>query len=360
MNRSELIALAAHRGYPMVSLVARTHRTSPDNKADPIEVKNLVEELRSRLQAEIGKREVVQVLQHVEQAVSEIDWAHTLDGLAIFATGDGARVYYLPFPVESRVVVDETFATRDLVVAWARSERYRVLVLSEKPTRLYQAVRDDLDEIVGHGFPRVHDAPGGATRLPGGAGINAETIRQNHHLNFFRAVDSAIGAIQHSDPQPLVVVGVQRYLGYWDGITNNADAILVKVLGSHDKTPPHELGRLVWPQVREALAAREHARADAVRSAVGQGKGVAGLAQVWRAAAEGRVATLVVDEHFHEPGTVDETGLVLTPAADATAPGVIDDAVDDLVERVLATGGDVVFTAGGLDDLQRIAAAVRY
>lgn len=360
MNRSEILALQAQRGYPMVSLLAKTHRTSPDNKADPIKVKNLVEELRSRLLDELNKREVAQVLAHVEQAVEEIDWAHTLDGLAIFATVDGARTHYLPYAVESRVVVDETFATRDLWLAWARSESYRVLVLSEKPTRLYDAVRNDLEEVIGHGFPRVHNAPGGATRLPGGAGINAETVRQNHHLNFFRAIDSSISAIQHEDEQPLVVVGVQRYLGYWTNISNNASAMLVTVEGAHDKTPPHELGNLVWPQVREALAAREQAEAERVRNAVGQGQGVAGLAQAWRAAAEGRVSVLVVDEHYHEPGTVDETGMVLTPTSDREAPGVIDDAVDDLVENVAAFGGRVVFVDGGINDLQRVAASLRY
>ncbi|TVQ89926.1 MAG: hypothetical protein EA397_13270 [Deltaproteobacteria bacterium] len=269
-------------------------------------------------------------------------------------------MHYLPYALESRVVVDETFATRDLWLAWARSESYRVLVLSEKPTRLYDAVREDLEELIGHGFPRVHNAPGGATRLPGGQGINAATVRQNHHLNFFRAIDSSISAIQNEDEQPLVIVGVQRYLGYWDNITNNKPAILATLEGAHDKTPPHELGALVWPRVREALAAKEQAEAQAARDAVGQGKGAAGLAQAWRAAAEGRVSVLVVDEHYHEPGIVDETGMVLTPTKDRTAPGVIDDAVDDLVENVAAFGGRVVFVDGGIDDLQRIAAVLRY
>lgn len=359
MNRSDLVALAAERGYPLVSLIARTHRTSPDNKADPITVKNLVETLRARLLEERDKREVVTVLEHVEQAVSEIDWAHTLDGLAIFASVEGARVFHVPYPVETRVIVDETFATRDLVLAWARTASYRVLVLSEKPTRLYNAVREDLDEVIAHGFPRVHDGPGGASRLPGGQ-VDAATVRQRHHLKFFRTVDSALSAIHHEDPQPLVVVGVQRYLGYWDSITNHPEAVIATVEGAHDKTPAHELGALIWPTVQSALAEREQAQAQAARDAVGQGKGVAGIAQVWRAAAEGRVATLVVDEHYQEPATVDETGLVLTPVDDATAPGVIDDAIDDLVENTLAFGGQVVFVDGGLDDLQRVAAVVRY
>lgn len=360
MDRSEIVALQQEEGYPFVSILARTHRTSPDNKKDPVKVKNLVEEARNRLLAERDKREVAVVLEHLEGVVDEIDWAHTLDGLVIYANVDGARVFYLPYAVESRVVVDATWATRDLVASWARSESYRVLVLSEKPTRLYHAVRDDLEEVVGYGFPFVHDAPGGNTRLPGGAGINPATIRQNHHLEFFKQIDKAISDLQNQDGQPLVVVGVQRYLGYWDQISRNNDAVIAKVEGAHAKTPPHELGGLVWPQVKDVLRQRREATAAAVRDAVGQGDGEFGLASVWRAAAEGRVRVLAVDEGYKQPATVDDSGLELTFVEDATAPGVLDDAVDELVEAVIAKGGDVVFVQDKLADLQHVAASLRY
>jgi hypothetical protein len=75
---------------------------------------------------------------------------------------------------------------------------------------------------------------------------------------------------------------------------------------------------------------------------------------------EGRVRLLLVEDDFHYPATLDESGLVLTPAEDATAPGVIDDAVDELIEMVMAKGGEVRFLANGsLADHQRIVALTR-
>ncbi len=61
----------------------------------------------------------------------EIDYRYALDGLAIFVNQDFARKFYLPFPVRERVSIDESFATRDLVMAMNRAPRYWVLALSE-------------------------------------------------------------------------------------------------------------------------------------------------------------------------------------------------------------------------------------
>ena len=43
MNRQELIFLQQINGNPAVTITLPTHRTSPENKQDPIRVKNLVE-----------------------------------------------------------------------------------------------------------------------------------------------------------------------------------------------------------------------------------------------------------------------------------------------------------------------------
>jgi hypothetical protein len=360
MNRSDVLALQAHRGYPLVSVIAPTHRTSPDNKADPILVRNLIDEAKQRLLGEQNKREAAPVLERLDELFEEVDWAHTLDGLGLFASPDHAELHYIAHPVRPRVVIDETFATRDLVASLARSGRYRVLVLSEKPTRLYDGARETLEEHVGDGFPRVHKGRGGATALPGGAGINAASVRQEQHMEFFRQVDAALGTLLADDPTPVVLVGVQRYLGYYNKLTRHGDRIIATLEGSHDKTPAHELGKLVWPRVEAQLSAAAQAQIAELEVAGNAGRLASGIVEAWRAAAEGRGAHLVVDHDYHVPGTLDETGLVLTLVDDATVPGVIDDVIDELIELVIAKGGEVTFVDGGLDKHRRVALTLRY
>src|SRR5262245_43708784 len=156
MNRHDVRDLQAVHVYPCLTITLPTHRTFPDNKQDPIRVKNLVTEATNRLLTEVSKREMGPLLGRLETLFADIDYNPTLDGLMLAVNGDMAREYVLPFTLDERVVVDDTFFTRDLVHALLRTKRYWVLSLSERATRLYSATREHLDEIAIGGFPLEH------------------------------------------------------------------------------------------------------------------------------------------------------------------------------------------------------------
>jgi hypothetical protein len=290
-----------------------------------------------------------------------IDHNHNLDGLALFVNKDFSRAVKLPFKLEERVVVDETFFTRNLVFALNRTPRYWVLVLSEKPTRLLEGTHADLIEITAHGFPMQHTGPGGERPLPADFGINKSAYRDEKHRQFFRGVDDALKTVLAEDPLPLVVVGVDRYLAFFREISDHKDAILTTLAGSHDGTSPHELGKLVWPLVEASLREERQQVFAELDRAMGERKVAATIGEVWQLAHEGRGRLLLVEEDFHYPARVDATGKKLSPAADVTAPDVIDDAVDEVIEAVLLKQGQVVFVEPGqLAAHQRIALILRY
>ncbi len=66
---------------------------------------------------------------------------------------------------------------------------------------------------------------------------------------------------------PVVVVGVDRYLAFYQEITKDPDAIIGLVAGSHDDPNPSALGKLVWPVFKagSTLAADTSASSDFVR-----------------------------------------------------------------------------------------------
>src|SRR5262245_24031376 len=254
--RSELKRLQGHHDYPSLSLLAPTHRTAPARKKDRIVVKNLAAEGLKRLRGEFRPREVAALVRNLDRLVERVDWEHALEGLALFASRDVATAVQLPFRPRARVVIDETFATRDLVYSLNRAPRYRVLVLTEKPTRLFEATTNVLTEHTDRPFPMVHKGPGGASRLPGGQGINRSAVRDEAHRQFFRKVDDALAAIQKEDLLPVVVVGVDRYLAFYQEVTRDADAIVGVVAGSHDDPNPAALGKLVWPVFKSGATLR--------------------------------------------------------------------------------------------------------
>lgn len=361
MNRHDVRLVQAIMGYPCISITLPTHRTAPENRQDPVRVKNLVREAADRLLEEFPKREMEPLLIRLEKLAESIDYNNLLDGLVLYTNQDYSHSFVLPFSVPERVVIDDTFLTRDLVHALNHSTRYWVLVLSEQPTRLYEGLRNTLVEVKEDGFPLEHTMPGGSKKLPGGPGVRKSAYRDEYHRKFFRQVDGALKTFMDDDRLPLVVVGVDRYQAFYDEVTNYQDLIFGRIIGNHDKTSAHELSKMVWPLVEEKLAAKREQMLGELKKAVSDRIVATEINDIWRKAANGRGRHLLVEENFHFPARLDETGQGLTPAEDVTAPDVIDDAVDEIIETVISMGGEVTFLEDGqLDDHQRMALILRY
>jgi hypothetical protein len=358
MNRQDILELQRHRRHPSLSILLPTHRTSPDNKRDPILLKNLVTEATDRLVELLGKRDASAMIRELERQVAAIDLRRTLDGMAIFVSAEHAGVYLLPVPLSPRVVIDDTFATRDLVFAMNRSPRYWVLALSERPTRLFEGVRDTLVEVRGGGFPRVHENPESAEPLP--EMTERSKLEQAWQRQFFREVDQALAAYTKADPLPVCVVGVERWLAFFKNVTAHKD-IAVTLTGNHDQTPPHELAKLVWPAMSDALTARRRHALDALEAAIGAQRVASGLGEAWRRAQEGRGDLLLVERDYHQAARFDEATNQLHPVAEGGDAATMADAVDDLIELVLAKQGDVVFVEdAALEGHGRVALTLRY
>lgn len=360
MNQQDVRLLQQVTGYPCVTITLPTHRTVPENRQDPLRLKNLIKEAADRLLNEFTKRDMEALFKRLENLTNAIDFQKSLDGLALFVNQDFGRAFRLPFTIKERVVVDESFSTRDLVHALNHSTRYWVLVLSEKPSRLYEGFNHILTEIEAGGFPMVHEGPGGEAPLPGGFGVRKSAYRDERHRQFFRKVDEALKRFLANDPLPLFVVGVDRHHAFFNEVSAHTHAIAGRVAGSHDKTSPYELFELIHPLVDQHRDEQRREALEQLERAVSERKFVSTIGEVWRLANEGRGDLLLVEEDFHYPGRLDGNG-VLVRADDPSAPGIMDDAVDEIIEIVLNKQGRVVFVENGkLEEHRCIAMVLRF
>lgn len=361
MNRNDIMKLMTQKDYPSISIILPTHRTAPANKQDSIRLKNLIKEAERRLSEEFGQKEINPLFEKINSITEEIDYNYLLDGLAIFVSRNFSAKYDLPFPVKEQVVIDKTFATRNLIYAINRSPKYWVLVLSEKPTRLFEGLRDQLIEVTNEQFPVYFQKTTWDEPLRVGEITNTSAYRDEKSKQFFREIDRVFKVINAAEQMPLAVTGIGRYLSFFEEVTENKNLIIAKLEGSYDKTSPHELARLIWPLVLEGIEKNKGDLLTELDKAVGANKYSSGVQQCWRRAAEARVQTLLVEQDFHYPANLSDDKLTLSPAESADQPGVIDDAVDELIETVIQKSGKAAFVENGsLTIHQRIAAILRY
>jgi hypothetical protein len=225
--------------------------------------------------------------------------------------------------------------------------------------RLYDAWTAVLDEHLARPFPMTHRGPGGASKLPRGLGVNRSAIRDEALRTFFRSVDDAVAAAQKADPLPLVVVGVQRNLAFYREVTRQSASIIGMLAGNHERTSPSALGKLVWPVFESGATLRRTEALVQLDQAVSAHRHASGIDQVWRAAVGAKCRTLLVEKQFKCPADLSPEGDRLLPYSGRGARA-LDDAMDEVIERVMATGGEVFFYApGDLDVHQKIAAVLR-
>lgn len=355
MDRAGVNRLMLIRDYPAVSILLPTHRTFPDNRRDPIQLKDLLRDARTRLLGEFKARQVEPLLARLESLAAEVDHNRNLDGLALFASNETSEVFRLPFSVAPRVVVDKTFATRDLVFALNRSRRYRLLLINPRQTRLFEGGGENLAE-VNEGAFQLESVEDTARRDDAWWGVNRDAVHDARRRRFAIEVAEALHPLQQADPLPLVVVGAEPWVSLFGDVARRADRVIGKIVGSFPTASARDLAQKANPVVDEWRARERRRVLGGLEAAVSANRYASGVDQVWRAVRRGQGATLLVEEGYHQPARVDPAGLMLQWADDATAPDVVDDIVDEIIEEVIARDGEVYFyPSGELASHQRIA-----
>jgi len=364
LTNDEIAQLREQRDYPSVSIFVPIYGTAPDERQQtPIRVKNLLREAEERLLKDSSARDQAPLLERLHGMAADIDYDRGTRGLALFASAGFSRFYYLPFPVDERVAINHTFATRDLVIARHRSTRYFVLSLTEKVARLYEGVRDHLREIEDFGFPVERDIDGVRSELPGTYGVEVTTLHDKEEREYLNRVQHALELALAEEQLPLALSGVERTLVYFDEATAHKGKprfnIVARLTGNYEKLPLRDMESKIWPLVEQGLKAGLERVKERLEDAVSGKRQAVGLREVWKAAQEGRVDTLLVEDTYHQAARSQGNGLHLT--AEAEGFGTLDDAVDAVIEQVLKTSGEVFFFAADeLASHQHIAAILRY
>jgi peptide chain release factor subunit 1 len=289
-------------------------------------------------------------------------------GLAVFSCAAHGfwKVFELPVPVRSQVVVNHTPAVRQLEQLVDEYERFGVLLADKQRTRMMvyelgQLV--DADERFEQ-LPRQED-DGRAVRKDG----VRDHVQEMTHQHLRHAADVAFRMLQ-------------------------ADGFDRLIIGAPDEIA-NELEGLLHPYLKERLVARCHIRSDAsleevrqaalqveadverrkeaeivgrLRDAVGAGtRGVAGLDATLEALVARRVDVLLVSSGYTERGWrcggcgwVGRRGR--TCGVCGTAMDEVDDVIEEAIEEALAQSCEVEVCVGNadLDVLGQIGALLRY
>lgn len=333
LTPGELADLAGHRG-PSLSLLLPTPWRGAEARKIAIQLKDLLRDAEEQARARrLPPATAATLLDPVRTLVDDMGfWRGTGEGTALFTAPGRFASYRLGAAPAPRAVIGERFYVRPLL-GRLDGLAFNVLAVSRHRVRLLAGDHESLREMELGPVPRDFEAALGKLQFqrglqqhsptPAGLGRRAIVIHghgadDEEHLDadlfkYFRLLATALHERLGGDDRPLVVAAVEEHLPVLLERAGLPGTVLAEgVAGNPDHLAAHELHGRAWPLV--AAWARRAADADVerVRNCPDRGRVATEASAIVRAAAGGRIDTLLTAAGAELWGAFDPAAQALT------------------------------------------------
>ncbi|HLV14205.1 MAG TPA: hypothetical protein VKY41_03415 [Xanthomarina sp.] len=336
------------RSENCISIIMNTHRTKPDYLKDPLQLKNLIKDAENRLMADTDKKTAQNLINKIKELAEQIDHSRNIESLVLFVNEQVADYTRLPIKVVDRVVIDETFATRDLIRAMHTEANYYVLVLSQEKVRLIEASNDKVVKEFGTPFPMENNQSFSRSSPE----TSIASRRSSLLAEFFNQVDKEVNILRQHNPLPVFICSMEEnhseYLKIADQPSSFFDFYLNK---NQIAEKDHAIVKEAWKLVEAKLVKQNILRKSELDKAVSENKFLSDTNEIYKAIKEGRIQTLFIEQGLFQPAIIENEEIIYVTSDQRTDTDVIDDIYDELIELQMSYGGDVVFLPK--DDLRQ-------
>lgn len=319
-----------------VRIILQTHRTIPDNEKDSIVLKNLIKEAESRLRANYEKAFVIDMMERINTLAEGINHRFNKESLVLFINENTAEYIRLPITVENRVVVDKTFATRDLVRALYRETSYYILVLSRDKARLIEAFNDKVTDEIEEGFPMVNTDLNPVQRSEAAIGSRQTNLVRE----FFNRVDKQLNKVQKENPMPVIICTEESNYPEYLKIVDKKEMIIGELFGNRMNDKAHYVVEAVWPVMKKLKAEKNNLHLAELKAPVNSRNFLIDFNEIWQAVNDGRGKTLFVKQGYFQPVKLENNHIELSSNGNLEGANV-DDIIDEMIEKNLQFNGEL-------------------
>jgi len=301
----------------------------------------VVSELKDRYPGEMS----LLVIQKLKAIIKNLDFNTHKKSLAIFVSPVFEKIYYLNIDVEEKVIVNESLQIRDLLYSKKQSQKFHILFLSEKESRIFlsdtnSSVKITLDNPMSKNTCQ-NDSPEGIANFS-----DAVTKEEIVMEEFLHHVDHSLGIILKHDMLPVFVMGTEKIVGQFKNMTKSNEAIIEYVHGDCEKCSLEDLKELLKPQIADWQKIKQKNLLGQLKEAANKNKLSFGMEDVRREVINRRGRLLLMENKYlfdYDAGPWESDARNYKATRPYNKFSCIKNPIDEMIEKVLENGGDVEF-----------------
>ncbi len=338
-----------------VSLYLPTHRAFPDNRQDPIQYKNLLQQLEAELEKHHPRRDWQAMMDRLKALLDDTDlWLYATEGLAVLAAGEQVHTFRLDAPAGPLYTLGEHLHLLPLYPVLPPLEAVYVADISQDRVNVQRASREGLapmelpelkktmselfEDFDAEGNLRT-GSYGGAHGAFHGHDSRSEGVARDR-VKYFRYLDDAFAKLIKDSHLPMILAGTTASVTEFRQVAKGNFYLSQGIDRPLEALSADEAMKQITKLIKPRLEQELNSLKTLIINKQKDNKTTQELAAIREAAQSGRVEALLL------PGTLPANEQAL---------------LDEAISHTLQNGGQVYHDPEGLLALDsRRLALMRY
>jgi hypothetical protein len=308
-------------------------------------IKLTVNKLENALSQDYPAEVTGAIMQRIKKLLAGLNYGTFKKSIAIFASAAYDKLLYLDQPVEEKIIIDDSFNIRQIILNKKQEKQFLVVILSSKQCCVYLAEGTRLERKLFKSQAADYSFIN-AEKEKVSNFTDASSIKSIQAEKFLLLVDHALHEIINAYNLPVFILASEKTCGHFKQVTRHNRNIFEYIHGNYMDADGNEINELLvriandWDKMKEQELLRQ------LEDAANNNELVHGVLNVFRTANSRNGKLLVVEKEFSYnskyagPGNKHKSKKEeLEELKEVKAR----DVVDEIIERVLEYGGDVAF-----------------
>lgn len=306
---NELRTLNQQQGLK-VTMTLPTHRTAPDNKQDPIVLKNLIAQTSDKLLENMDQRQADAYLNQLESIQNDRSlFNNTLEGLIIYLTSETFEIIRVAKELKESVTVSEYFNLLPYLSYQDQQKDVLAIDLSKDRFKLYDINRYSVDELIlediHQNFTDLYDDYDTQSTLSTGSYSGTASYHghrdageeiDNDTEKYFRYINRELLEKFKKDERPWVVFGTTENIVDFKSISDFEFESIDKPMKSLNET---EIKRLIDEVIKKQSDVKSQSLQDRIEVAYSKRLISNDLETIIKDVKEGKVEMILIQDDLN-------------------------------------------------------------